>query len=76
MDSNRVSVQVYMSRETRKRLRMMAVERDISINDLIRDTLQKGFKSEGIEIDMSEGLEERGGWRGGPKGKRQAENED
>jgi hypothetical protein len=69
MDSNRVSVQVYMSRDIRKQLRVMAAERDITINDLIRETLEKGFKSEGIEIDMSAGLEDRGGWRGGPKDK-------
>lgn len=70
MDNNRVSVQVYMSRDIRKQLRVMAAERDITINDLIRETLEKGFKSEGIEIDMSEGLEERGGYKGGPKDKR------
>lgn len=71
MENKRVSVQMYMSANTRKKLRMLAVERDITINELLRDVLQKGFKSEGIDIDMSEGIEERGGYKGGPKDKRE-----
>lgn len=64
MDNKRVSTQVYMSSETRRRLRKLAADRDMSVNDLIRETLQKQFDSEGVDIDMSDGIEPHGGYRG------------
>lgn len=63
MEKKQVSTQLYMSTETRRRLRQIAGNRDMTVNNLIRDLVQKQLKEEGEEIDMYDGVEERGGYR-------------
>ena len=69
MDKKQVSTQLYMSVETRRRLRQIAVNRDTTVNDLIRDLVQKTLTSEGEEIDMFDGVERRSGYRPRKEGK-------
>lgn len=61
MENKRVSLQMYMSSETRRKLRKLAADRDVSVNDLIRQAAQKTFDAEGIGINLAEGLDTWGG---------------
>jgi hypothetical protein len=63
MANDRVSIQMYVSRETRRQLRILAAERSTSVSELLRQSLQKHFDAEGVKINLSEGLENWGGSR-------------
>jgi hypothetical protein len=60
MADDRVPIQMYITREVRRKLRILAAERSVSVSELMRQSVQRYFDSEGITINLSEGLESWG----------------
>lgn len=54
-------LRVPISNKTRQALKRIALEKEISIAQLTRDALQAYLSQQGIDIDVSEGLESWGG---------------
>jgi len=48
---------MYVTREVRRKLRVLAAERSLSVSELMRQSVQKYFDSEGVDISLSEGLD-------------------
>jgi hypothetical protein len=60
MADDRVPIQMYVTREVRRKLRVLAAERSVSVSELMRQSVQRYFDSEGVSINLSEGLESWG----------------
>lgn len=68
-------IQIPVSDEVRWKLTEEAARRKMTLAEFIRYGLQAFIDSEKVEIDLSEGLATYGGWRGGPKDKRDTSDE-
>lgn len=60
-------LRTYVSASIRKKLKVIAAQEDITIAELLRNSVQEYLTKRGIEIDMMEGLDGWGGNRHGEK---------
>jgi plasmid stability protein len=61
MANQQIHLRIPVSANGRQQLRVLAAQRGISIAELVRQTLTKQLTQEGVEINLSEGLDTWGG---------------
>lgn len=67
MTQETVQLRMYVTKEARKKLRVITAQQEITIADLLRSAVEEYLANRGIEINLSEGIESWGG--PGRKGK-------
>lgn len=61
MPNDLPQLRIPVSENARRQLKVVAAQRGISIAELVRTAVQNQLQQEGIEVDLSEGLDTWGG---------------